>query len=75
MREIIEANGAGLRFLPPYRPDFNPIENAFAPIKAHLRKAAERTVAALWDRIGDIIDIVNPHHARNYFNAAGYAPN
>ncbi|MGB3555533.1 MAG: hypothetical protein WBA25_12935 [Jannaschia sp.] len=51
------------------------IENAFAQIKAHLRKAAERTVAGLWGRIAEVIDIVTPHHARNDFNAAGYAPN
>lgn len=75
VRELIEGAGAELRFLPPYSPDFNPIENAFSQIKAHLRKAAERTVPALWDRIGEVIDIVTPHHARNYLTAAGYAPN
>ena len=74
VRELIEAAGATLVFLPPYSPDFNPIEMAFAKIKALLRKAAERTVAGLWDRIGDIIDLVTPHEARNYFAAAGYDP-
>jgi transposase len=75
VRELIEAAGAELRFLPPYSPDFNPIEKAFSQIKAHLRKAAERTVGGLWDRIGEVIDLVTPQHARNYFAAAGYEPN
>ena len=51
-RQRIEAAGAGLLYLPPYSPDFNPIENAFAKLKALLRKAAERTVDALWAAIG-----------------------
>lgn len=75
VRELIEATGARLVFLPPYSPDFNPIEMAFAKIKALLRKAAERTVTGLWDRIGDILDLVTPHEAQNYFAAAGYDPN
>ena len=49
VRQIIEAAGARLLFLPPYSPDFNPIENAFAKLKALLRAAAERTVDGLWD--------------------------
>ena len=53
---MIEAAGASLLYLPPYSPDFNPIENAFAKLKAHLRKAAERTVGGLWDAIGRIVD-------------------
>lgn len=48
---------------------------AFAKIKALLREAAERTVARLWDRIGDIIDLVTPQEAQNYCAAAGYDPN
>jgi hypothetical protein len=50
---MIEAAGAELRYLPPYSPDFNPIENAFAKLKALLRKAAERTISSLWDAIPD----------------------
>jgi transposase len=73
-RALIAAAGAQLLFLPPYSPDFNPIEKAISQIKAHLRKAAERTVAALWDRIGEVLDLVTPEHARNYFSAAGYEP-
>ena len=72
VRELIEAAGASLRHLPPYSPDFNPIENAFAKLKALLRKAAERTVGALWDRIGAVLDAVTPTECANYFRAAGY---
>jgi len=72
VREMIEAAGASLHFLPPYCPDFNPIENAFAKLKALLRKAAERTVGGLWDAIGRILDLFTPAECRNYFAAAGY---
>ncbi len=72
VREMIEAAGATLLFLPPYSPDFNPIENAFSKLKAHLRKAAERTVDSLWNAIGRIIDLFTPAECRNYFKAAGY---
>ena len=74
MRALIEAAGAELRLLPPYSPDFSPVENAISQIKAHLRKAAERTVGGLWDRIGEVVDLVTPQHARNYFAACGYEP-
>lgn len=72
VREMIEATGADLLFLPPYSPDFNPIENAFSKLKAHLRKAAERTVDGLWAAIGRVIDLFTPAECRNYFKAAGY---
>ena len=72
VREMIEAAGASLLFLPPYSPDFNPIENAFAKLKALLRKAAERTVDGLWATIGLLIDLFEPIEFRNYFAAAGY---
>lgn len=71
-RAIIEAQGAELRFLPPYSPDFNPIEMAFAKLKALLRKAAERTVDGLWDAIGRFLDLFTPQECANYFSAAGY---
>lgn len=74
VRAKIEAAGAELHFLPPYSPDFNPIENAFAKLKAMLRKAAERTVEGLWDAIGRIIDTFTPDECANYFAAAGYDP-
>lgn len=72
VRELIEAAGAELRYLPPYSPDFNPIENAFAKLKALLRKAAERTVDGLWAAIGRFVDLFTPTECRNYFANAGY---
>jgi transposase len=72
VRQLIEAAGATLLYLPPYSPDFNPIENAFANLKALLRKAAERTVDGLWNAIGQLIDLFNPQECRNFFAAAGY---
>ena len=72
VRDLIEAAGARLLYLPPYSPDFNPIENAFAKLKALLRKAAERTVKGLWKAIGQLIDLVTPHEIQNMFAAAGY---
>ena len=72
VRAAIEAVGATLFYLPPYSPDFNPIENAFAKLKAMLRKAAERTVDGLWNTIGRIIDTFTPVECANYFAAAGY---
>ena len=74
VREAIEAAGAELRFLPPYSPDFNPIENAFAKLKALLRKVAARTRDALWDAVGPAIDAFTPDECRNFFTAAGYEP-
>ena len=72
VREMVAAAGASLLFLPPYSPDFNPIENAFAKLKALLRKAAERTVDGLWSVIGRFVDRFEPNECRNYFAAAGY---
>ena len=75
VRQIIEAAGAELHYLPPYSPDLNPIENAFAKLKALLRKASERTVDGLWSAIGTIIELFQPTECQNYFAAAGYDPN
>jgi transposase len=74
VRRAIEAAGATLLYLPPYSPDFNPIENAFAKLKALLRKAAERTVDALWTTIGYLLNAFTPTECANYFRAAGYEP-
>lgn len=74
VQELIEAAGAILMFLPPYSPDFNPIENAFAKMKALLRKAAERTIEGLWSAIGRIVELFTPTECENYFSAAGYDP-
>jgi transposase len=73
-RALIEATGARLLFLPPYSPDFNPIENAFAKLKALLRKAAERTVEGLWAAIGRALDAFSLAECANYFSACGYDP-
>ena len=73
VRRLIEARGAELRFLPPYSPDLNPIELAFAKLKAQLRKAAERSVEDLWRRIGALLDTVTQQECSNYFRHAGYA--
>lgn len=72
VREAVEAVGATLLFLPPYSPDFNPIENAFAKLKTLLRKAAARTVDHLWRVIGECLDAFTPAECANYFAAAGY---
>ena len=71
-KAAVEAAGATLVFLPPYSPDLNPIENAFAKLKAMLRKAAARTVDQLWAAIASIIDTFTPKECANYFAAAGY---
>jgi transposase len=72
VREMIEAAGATLLYLPPYSPDLNPIEQAFSKLKAHLRKAAETTVPALMRRIGRILITFSPRVCRNFFHNAGY---
>ena len=72
VRAMIEAAGARLLYLPPYSPDFNPMEKAFAKLKAALRKAAQRTVEGLWDTIGVLVDTFSPNECANYFAACGY---
>ena len=72
VRQAIEKVGATLRYLPPYSPDFNPIEMAFSKLKAILRKAAARTITELWDVIGKATDQFKPNECKNYFAAAGY---
>ena len=74
VRTAIEAAGAMLLYLPPYSPDFNPIENAFSKLKALLRKAAERTVDGLWTRIGALLPTFTPQECANFFVNAGYEP-
>ena len=72
VREAIEAAGAVLRYLPPYSPDFNPIEQLFAKLKTLLRKAAARTIEALWNAIGHLLAAFSPAECANYFTDAGY---
>jgi transposase len=72
VRAAIEAVGAVLRYLPPYSPDFNPIEQLFAKLKTLLRKAAARTIDALWNAIGHLLAAFSPAECANYFTDAGY---
>jgi transposase len=72
VRSSIEEAGARLLYLPPYSPDFNPIEMAFSKLKATLRKAAARTIDDLWDVIAEGIEEFTPKECQNYFAAAGY---
>lgn len=73
VREAIKATGASLLYLPPYSPDLNPIEQAFAKLKALLRKAAVRTQEALWTTIGELLSTFSPDECRNYLANSGYA--
>lgn len=72
VRRAIRAAGAHLLFLPPYSPDLNPIEMVFAKLKTLLRKADERSIAAVWHRIGALLDQFTPDECANYFRHAGY---
>lgn len=74
VRHHIEAAGAMLHYLPPYSPDLNPIENAFAKLKAMLRKTAARTIDELWQAIRDALPQFTPAECANYITAAGYKP-
>lgn len=73
VRQAIRAAGAKLLFLPPYSPDLNPIEQVFAKLKTLLRKAAERTIEATWQRIGELLDQFTASECANYLANAGYA--
>lgn len=72
IREAIEAAGAELRYLQPYSPDLNPIEQFFAKLKALLRKAAARTIDALFAAIADALTAVSPQECQNYLANQGY---
>jgi transposase len=72
VKEAIEAAGAQVRYLPPYSPDLNPIEQAFAKLKALLRRAGERTVEGLWRLLGQLLDEFSPEQCRNFFRHCGY---
>ena len=74
VKEIIEACGATILYLPPYSPDFNPIEQVFSKLKAFLRKAAERSYECLWKTIGKILDLFSKYECKNYFKNSGYDP-
>jgi transposase len=72
VREAIRAAGASVLYLPSYSPDLNPIEQLFAKFKALLRKAAARTLTALWQTIGTSLDDFTPAECQNYIVNSGY---
>jgi transposase len=72
VREAIESKDCTLLLLPAYSPDFNPISMAFSKLKRLLRKAAARTVEALWEAIGKLLDCFSPQECRNYIRHVGY---
>jgi transposase len=72
VREAIEGAGCTLMYLPPYSPDLNPIELAFAKLKSLLRKAGKRTVDGLWEFLGQALDAFAPQECRNYMRHCGY---
>lgn len=71
-RAYIEAAGAQLRYLPPYSPDMNPIEQVFAKLKGLLRRTAARTVESLWQAIGALLDSFSAAECANYIRHCGY---
>jgi transposase len=73
VRQLIRAAGARLWFLPPYSPDLNPIEQAFAKIKHWMRHAQKRTIEDTWRFIGSLVETIQPEECQNYFENAGYA--
>ena len=75
VRQAIHAKGAFVLYLPAYSPDLNPIEQAFAKLKALLRKAAARSKEELWQAIATALDQFSPAECRNYFLNAGYGSN
>jgi len=72
VRQAIEQAGAQVRYLPPYSPDLNPIEQAFAKLKSLLRKAAARSVSELCRAIGEGLDVFEPDECANFFRNSGY---
>ena len=72
VEQAIRAAGATLLYLPPYSPDFNPIEKFFSKLKALLRKAAKRSIDTLWKEIGELLDAVTPDECSNFFASSGY---
>jgi transposase len=72
VKEAIESVGTQVLYLPPYSPDFNPIEQVFSKLKTMLRKLKARTMEDLWKNIGELCDIFTPKECENYFKNAGY---
>lgn len=72
VQEAIESAGAQVRYLPPYSPDFNPIEQVFSKLKTLLRKTSARTIDTLWSAIGNLLDCFAPEECARYIEHAGY---
>lgn len=72
VQATFQRHGIGYMYLPPYSPDFNPIENAFSKLKRLVRSAAERTIDGLWNAIGRLLDQYRCIECRNYFRHCGY---
>ena len=72
VHEAIEGAGAACLYVPPYSPDFNPIEQAFGKLKGLLRQVAARTVEGLWQAVAEALDAFGPEECANYFRNAGY---
>lgn len=72
VRDTFDRCGIRFRYLPPYSPDLNPIENAFSKLKRLVRSAAERTIDGLWSTIGRLLDRFRRSECRNYFRHCGY---
>ncbi len=73
-KKAVQKRGAWLLFLPPYSPDYNPIELAYSKLKAHLKRMKPRTVEELWKTTGRVCDLFKPDECWNFFVADGYAP-
>jgi len=72
VKEAIESVGAKVLYLPPYSPDFNPIEMVFAKLKTLVRKSKLRKMEDLWRKLGELCDLFSPNECLNYFTHAGY---
>jgi transposase len=72
VEEAIRAAGANLLYLPPYSPDFNPVEKLFSKLKALLRKAAKRSVDALWNEICELLNAITQDECSSYFASCRY---
>jgi transposase len=72
VKEAIEAVGAKVLYLPPYSPDFNPIELVFSKLKTLVRKSKTRKMEELWRRLGELCDVFSTEECHNYFRHAGY---
>jgi len=72
VKEAIESVGAKILYLPPYSPDFNPIELVFSKLKTLVRKSKVRKVEELWKKLGELCDVFTPKECKNYFKHAGY---